>query len=221
MEPLWCALAALFICLICFVVSPTARGSLGSVALLAAALSLVPSFVGACSVRSGFGLREVVVAVLMGVGVGLPVAVLLEGVSIPGRLLDTIRGSQHAELMLPHLESRASSLEQVLTLVTLSIGFSSGAVTQLVTLVHDRFVLLCGNRMSDGWSMPVEAFSASLAAALLRLSPALVVFAAFEFVCALLARVESRGGIWNELPGVKLLLGLLFAAVLLGQFDGR
>ena len=221
MATLWCALAALLISFLAFVVAPTVRGTLGLAAVFTAAVSLVPGLLASCAGGFKFGVQEAMVAVAIGIGIGLPFALILEGAAIPGRLLDTLRGSQHAEVLLPHLESRGSSLEQGLALVLLWIGFAGGGFTAMLTVLHERFALLCAHESQGEWMLPLTAFAGALAQALVVLAPAILLFAGVELGGALLGRVENRGGLWSELPGIRLALGLLAAALVFGQIDGR
>lgn len=215
MEVLRCAFAAFLLPLGSFVVSPTLRSVVGLPAIIACALSLVPLLVQSC--RGEFGTHEVVMAVLSGVGTGLPFAVLLEGYVVAGRAVDTLRGSQHAEAVLPHLESRGSALEQGLALVLLWCALEGGGYTTMLGLLSDRFAVICAYKEPERWEMPLTTFAVAFSHALLAVAPAILAFTIVEVAGAMLGRVEPRGGAWGELTGVRLVMGLLLAAILLGR----
>ena len=146
---------------------------------------------------------------------GLPYAILLEALPMAARLLDTVRGAQAAEQMLPGVEARTSPLETVAGLGAVNLFFAGGLYQPFVKSLlhglpyarpaafpafHEDAVVLFGAR--------------SIERAVLLAAPAAAGLLILELALGILGRLGHRFPLASELTGAKLLLGTALALLL-------
>lgn len=155
----------------------------------------------------GLGLLSVASGVLA----AWPHTFVLEVIPLSARLMDLCRGAQHAEQILPGVESRSSTLETIAGAGVVYLYFSCGGVQLLVReLARPRAV-------TTEQYLFLESPSPEVIAAILGLSfdailtlalPVAVLLLLFDCASALLARFAGRLPISPELPVFRLTLGL-------------
>lgn len=219
--------AAFLLALAAVVCSPTLRGVLGGVGVLGVAGATAVVLISSVHPRVGMDfvlispVGAMLAAVGLGLSVGMPFALLLEAMPVAGRMLDTLRGSQQVEALLPHLESRGSVLESVQSLIIVTWIMESGAYERAIELLCDRFQSFGAAGPSAGLELlPIMAlFSEAFLQSMLTVAPAVVLFGCLELFAMLLSRIEPRSGVVTELVDLKLLLGIAVAALLLAQMS--
>jgi flagellar biosynthetic protein FliR len=190
------------------------------------ALVAAPVLVGASSTVGLGGLSAVGLALLFAreVIVGLCLALVAAGAfraaEIAGRLADTLRGANIAEVIAPTSDERASPLAALYLLVATLLFLQLGGVERLIeALVHSYQAVPLGGGLSAGQArraaLVVAVASAKLIAAGLALSaPVLVAVWLTDLALGLVARAAPQIPVY--FVGLPLKGLLAVGVVLLG-----
>lgn len=157
--------------------------------------------------------------VLMGVLLGLPLALTLESLVMGGRLVDVIRGAQYGEQVSPLGESQAAMVQRATMLFLLVIAFSFNGYRSLVaTFVENvesiRFSQAfkhCQALLSLSAVEGVLVTSAkAIADGLFFAAPVVVISLIIDGTLGFLQRALGQGmSLQVEFSSVKLIVGLV------------
>ncbi len=197
----WQLFSAILFAAAAVLVFPTVRGTLGAAGTLGVAVAFAASL-GAAGAATDCG--GALFAAIRGAVVALPFALFFESLSSAGRLLDLLRGSQHAEVLL-QVEARGSALEHGAALVTLCLIFESGIYLEAVERLRMGYL---ETALNAGITGAIASLFEGFVQSVLFIAPALLALASLELFAFLLSRMEPRGGLWNEILGLKLVVGL-------------
>ncbi len=151
----------------------------------------------------------------IGVLLAIPFALVIEAVSMSGRLLDVLRGAQTGEQLNPALSGMVSSLESAASLLILTVALLGGAYQLPLNILVRSFdvgLLLPPSPdallRTQAWALIAPFVQECLRDVTLWVAP-LVVFAILsEWGGGYIGRMIPRVSVAAELVPVKLLGGL-------------
>ena len=180
---------------------------------------LVPRFATASTVELlALACREAI----LGICLGVPFSISLECLPLLGRLIDSLRGAQFAEQLLPGLEERSSYLETLGVLVGLLLLGPFGGLRWIYTCLLQSLFLPTwhlGLPIYPGGSASVAAIAIRHSSAVLELavsltSPLFVVVLGVDLLTVFLSRCVPRLQVVAEALTLKMLLGIAVSGLI-------
>ena len=162
--------------------------------------------------------------VIYGASLALPIALLFYLLPYAGRLIDTYRGAQFGELVLPGSGDKVTMLENIAGLISIFIFLSPVVSSQIFPRLVSPLVVQ--NIDSGEWiSGIVYLFGDVLVLGFCLAAPIGISCFILDMAAAIVSKSAKRVNLVFELLSAKLLLGLLillaviFLGGQLGQFD--
>lgn len=162
---------------------------------------------------------------LLGLSLGLPLALFLESILGALRLIDTIRGAQIAEQLLPGVEERTSLLETFGMVILSAVSIQS--LPQFTTALYKSFrvVPIASNAVlqapcwQNGLPEILLQFSTMLRTSCGVIAPLLITAVVLELGLLAASKAMPRVLLHQETQGIRLLLGLALLPLIFDRWE--